>query len=229
VASEEQDASALKALRAVERTREFTIYGDKLEDVEVFKYLGRLLAMDDNDMPAVRANLLKARKVWKRLGKLLRSEGDLAPRVKGLFYKAVVQSVLLFGSETWAVTESSLRVLEGFHIRSAYRMATVNVPRKLNNNTWFYPKNEDVLEEVGLFTIQKYIEVRRQTIADSIVDRPIFKLCWDQESVRGTVPHLWWWEQSMDIDLSRVGGDDLAVVDESDLDLEVFAAEEVDV
>jgi len=29
--------------------------------------------------------------------------------------------------------------------------------------------------------------------------------------------------------LSRVGGDDLAVVDESDLDLEVFAAEEVDV
>ena len=108
-------------------------------------------------------------------------------------------------------------------------MATVNVPRKLNNNTWFYPKNEDVLEEVGLFTIREYIEVRRQTIADSIVDRPIFKLCLDQESVRGTVPHLWWWEQSMDIDLSRVGGDDLAVVDESDLDLEVFAAEEVDV
>ena len=93
-----------------------------------------------------------------------------------ILYKAVVQSVLLFGSETWALTESSLRVLEGFHIRSAYRMATVNVPRKLNNNTWFYPENEDVLEEVGLFTIREYIEVRRQTIADSIVDRPIFKL-----------------------------------------------------
>ena len=80
-----------------------------------------------------------------------------------------------------------------------------------------------------MFTIRKYIEVRRQTIADSIVDRPIFKLCLDQEPVRGTVTHLWWWDQSMDIDLSRVGGDDLAVVDESDLDLEVFAAEEVDV
>ena len=80
-----------------------------------------------------------------------------------------------------------------------------------------------------LFTIREYIEVRRQTIANSIVDRPIFKLCLDQESVRGTVPHLWWWEQSMDIDLLRVGGDDLAVVEKSDLDLEVFAAEEVDV
>ena len=138
-----------------------------------------------------------------------------------MFYKAVVQFVLLFGSETWALTES-LRVLEGFHIRSAYR-ATVNVPRKLNNNTWVYPKNKDVLEEVGLFTIREYIEMRRQTIANTIVDRPIFKLCLDQEPVRGTVPHLWWWEQSIDIDLSRVGGDDLAVVDKSDLDLEVFA------
>ena len=101
-------------------------------------------------------------------------------------------------------------------------MATVNVPRKLNNNNWFYPK-KSFLEEVGLFTFREYIEVRRQTIADSIVDRPIFKLCVEQESVRGTVPHLWWWEQSMDIDLLRVGGDDLAVVDKSDLDLEVFA------
>ena len=137
VASGAQRASALKAAAAVERTREFTIYDDRLESVEAFKYLGRLLAMDDNDMPAVRANIQKSRKVWKRLGILLRSksEGTIAPRVKGMFYKAVVQSVLLFGSETWALTETSLSVLEGFHVRSAYRMATVHCPRKLNSST----------------------------------------------------------------------------------------------
>jgi len=34
----------------------------------IFKYLGRLLAMDnDNDMPAVRANLKKARGVLVKL------------------------------------------------------------------------------------------------------------------------------------------------------------------
>ena len=167
VASGAQRASALKAAAAVERTREFTIYDDRLESVETFKYLGRLLAMDDNDMPAVRANIQKSRKVWKRLGILLRSksEGTIAPRVKGMFYKAVVQSVLLFGSETWALTETSLRVLEGFHVRSAYRMATVHCPRKLNSSTWSYPKTEDVFEEVGLKTIREYIEVRRNTIA----------------------------------------------------------------
>ena len=82
---------------------------------------------------------------------------------------AVVQSILLFGSETWALTETSLSVLEGFHVRSAYRMATVHCPRKLNSSTWSYPKTEDVLEEVGLKTIREYIEVRRNTIAAGIV------------------------------------------------------------
>ena len=33
----------------------FTAYGQSLERVEVFKSLGRLLVMDDNDMPLVRA------------------------------------------------------------------------------------------------------------------------------------------------------------------------------
>ncbi len=30
-------------------TQSFTAYGDKLEGVEVFKYLGQLLAYDDNN------------------------------------------------------------------------------------------------------------------------------------------------------------------------------------
>lgn len=139
-----------------------------------------------------------------------------------MFYKAVVQSVLLFGSETWALTETSLSVLEGFHVRSAYRMVTVHCQRKLNSNssTWSYPKTEDVLEEVGLKTIREYIEVRRNTIA-------ALKLCVDQEPVRGTVRRLWWWEQPMDIDLASVRGYDHAEVAGNDIDLGVFAAVEV--
>ena len=41
----------------------FTAYGEDLERVEVFKYLGRLMAMDDTDTQAIRDNLCKARKV----------------------------------------------------------------------------------------------------------------------------------------------------------------------
>jgi hypothetical protein len=41
------------------------------------------------------------------------------PKVGAKFYKAVVQSVLLYGSETWNLTTTALTRLEGFHIRAA--------------------------------------------------------------------------------------------------------------
>ncbi len=42
--------------------RTFMAYGEDLERVEVFKYLGRLLAYNDNDSQAMRSNLKKVRK-----------------------------------------------------------------------------------------------------------------------------------------------------------------------
>jgi hypothetical protein len=94
----------------------FTAYGQSLERVEVFKYLGRLLAMNDNDMSAVRANLKKARKCWTMFSRLLTGE-NMSPRVCEMFYRAVIQLVLLFGSESWVLTDTAMRVLEGFHVR----------------------------------------------------------------------------------------------------------------
>ncbi|KAL7523505.1 hypothetical protein ACHAXR_000213, partial [Thalassiosira sp. AJA248-18] len=107
----------------------FTAYDVELEKVKVFKYLGRLLAYDDNDMRAVRINIKKARKSWRILPRLLRAE-SISPQVCGMFYKAVVLAILLFGSEIWALTPSAMKCLEGLHIRVAYRMARVNRPRK---------------------------------------------------------------------------------------------------
>jgi phage FluMu protein Com len=132
-----QQQAAVNSARALDVT--FKAYGQSLERVEVFKYLGRLLAMDDNDMPAVRANLKKARKCWTMFSRLLTGE-NMSPRVCGMFYRAVIQSVLLFGSESWVLTDTAMRVLEGFHVRSAYRMAREHKPRK-NNDTgvWRYP------------------------------------------------------------------------------------------
>ena len=75
--------------------------------MEVFKYLGWRVSMDDNDVRAVRSNMKKAPKCWKMLSRLLRSE-NMEPRACGMFYKAVVQAVLLFGSEsTSAVNDAS--------------------------------------------------------------------------------------------------------------------------
>jgi hypothetical protein len=87
-------------------TRTFMAYGEDLERVQVFKYLGRLVSYDDNDSQAMRLNLKKAHKSWAQVSRVLRAE-NTSPKVCGVFYKATVQAVLLFGSETWKLSPLS--------------------------------------------------------------------------------------------------------------------------
>ncbi len=77
--------------------REFVISGDTLRRAESFKYLGRWLGEDDQDGPAVRAQLVKARAVWARVSNVLRSK-NASPCISSMFYKALVQAILLYGS-----------------------------------------------------------------------------------------------------------------------------------
>jgi exonuclease III len=189
----EHSAQALDAV--------FTAYGEELERVEVFKYLGRLLAYDDNDAQALRGNLKKARKCWARLSRVLKAE-NASPRVCGMFYKATVQAVLLFGSETWNLPPSALKCLEGFHLRAARRM-TGMMPCEKPDGSWTYPASEEVLEKAGLYTIAHYMEVRRNTILNFIVNRPIHTLCQDAVRKRGTGNRQYWWEQPMDLEAAR--------------------------
>jgi hypothetical protein len=179
--------------------QQFTVHGDVLERVDVFWYLGRLLSQDDDDIQAVRSQLCKARGTWARIGQVLRRE-NAPPRVSAKFYKAIVQSVLLYGSETWVLSPAVLARLEGFHIHAAYRMAKEHVPRRGPNQQWVYPSSDAVLEECGMHTIGHYINVQRETIAKYVVGRSIFAECQGADQRRGSVPRRWWWEQRMCLD-----------------------------
>jgi hypothetical protein len=198
----QRDMAVRSALALCEQ---FYIHDQVLERVEVFKYLGRLLAQDDDDIQAVRAQIRKARATWARVSNVLRAQ-NATPRISAKFYVAVVQSLLLYNSETWVLSKTALARLEGFHIRAAYKMAKEHVPRRGPDRRWAYPKSEDVLKECGLHTISGYIKVRRDTIAAYVVDRSVFRDCMDSERKRGSVPRQWWWEQEMDLDVYDATG-----------------------
>jgi hypothetical protein len=74
----------------------------QMEAVNAFKYLGCYFATTDSDWPALYRNLQKARSKWAMISKVLVHD-NATPRVSGMFYKAVVQSVLLYGFESWTV------------------------------------------------------------------------------------------------------------------------------
>ena len=91
--------------------RSFEAYAKPLETVSTFKYLGRVMTAGYHDCPAVAGNLVKARKGWGRLLRILIREGA-DKRLSGNFFKVVVQAVLLLGAETWVLTPRIERALE---------------------------------------------------------------------------------------------------------------------
>ena len=92
--------------------RPFPAYSRPLETIALFKYLGRILTTLDDDWTALVRNLGKSRNSWAWLARILGSEGT-SPRVLGMFFKAVVQAVLVLGAETWVTTLCIGRALEG--------------------------------------------------------------------------------------------------------------------
>jgi hypothetical protein len=94
--------------------------------------------------------------------------------------------------------------LAGFHIQAAYQMAKTHKPRQGPRNEWVYLRSEDVLKECGLNTMAEYVQIRRQTIAVYVATRPILQECRQGNQQRGEVPHRWWWEQPMVLDIPDV-------------------------
>jgi hypothetical protein len=193
-----QQESAVRSALAL--CRQFLVHGDMLKHVEVFKYLSCLLAQDNNNAQAIRQQLQKARGVWARVGQVLCGE-NTASRIAAKFYNAVVQAVLLYGSKTWNLTNLALARLKGFHVCAAYKMARTHWPKRGANGVWVYPKMADVLEECGMNTITMYIQSCRQIVAMYVATRPILKACLEGKRWQGLMPHQWWWEQPMCLDV----------------------------
>ena len=112
----------------------FEDYGKPLEAVPSFKYLGRIITAGDNDWPELEGNLVKARKSWGRLTRILSREGA-DKRISGTFFKAVVQQVLLFGAEIWVLAPLIERFLDSFMHGAAQRI-TVRQPRRGWDGKW---------------------------------------------------------------------------------------------
>jgi hypothetical protein len=103
------------------------VHRDILEKVEVYRYLGRLFLQDSDEVQAMRSQLPKARGMWARVGQVLRRD-SAPPRTSAMFYQAILQSILLYGSKMWILSKAVMARLKGFHICVVYWMAKEQVP-----------------------------------------------------------------------------------------------------
>ena len=197
----------------------FEAYGKQLKTVPTFKYLGRILKAGGDDWPAVAGNLGEARKSWGRLKRLLSRYGA-DKRVSGIFFKAVVQQVLLFGAETWVLSPRIERALDSF-MHGAARRITWRHPRRGWDVKWFTPSLGGGMKESGFKEIRTSITNRQNMVAQYIATRTLLYLCEGTKQIGGArVSRRWWYQKGVNWETAK------AKVEETDSELETDTEED---
>ena len=78
-------------------------------------------------------------------------------------YLTIIQAVLLYGSESWTVSERKMNKLHSFHKRAIRHMTGKHI-QKNGEDEWEYPNHESLLKKCKMFPINIYIERRRGTL-----------------------------------------------------------------
>ena len=93
-----------------------------------------------------------------------------------------------------------LKALDSFHHRVARRI-TGMIPRRLPDGTWFYPPLDQAMKQAGLRSMEHYIAVRQDRMAQHIATRAIYTQCVEAHPQRGSAPNIArYWKQNWKLD-----------------------------
>ena len=111
-----------------------------------------------------------------------------------MFYTAMVQSVLPYGSESWVMSPQIGKALDGFH-HQMIRRRTGRMPHQNLERTWAHPSLEEEMLETGMQEVENYVACHHNTITKFIATGPIMDLCLAAAWHPGSRVSKRWWEQ----------------------------------
>ena len=99
----------------INTTNDSPIMLDKgaVEDVSSFKYLGSIVNTNGGTDEDVKARIGKARTAFNKLHKIWKSR-DITTSTKLQIFNTNVKTVLLYGSETWCISKTTLNKVQTF-------------------------------------------------------------------------------------------------------------------
>ena len=121
-----------------------------------FKYLGSCVNRDCNDETEVNNRLKSAGNAFGALRCIFRSK-KISLRAKRVVYNGLILAILLYGAETWSLTEVLFNRLRTFHAQCVRAMCLVT-----KRMTWKeHISTEDLEKKLGMQSIDVYV-YRRQ-------------------------------------------------------------------
>ena len=152
-----------KILRINAENEPITLADSPIEEVEGFTYLGSVLNKNGGTDGDIKGRIQKARTSFRMLRRIWKSK-ELNTRTKLRIFKTNVKTVLLYGSETWKLTTSSLQKLQSFINRCL---------RQILGLRWFdMVSNKDLWEKTRMIPIGEEIKTKRWKWIGHTLRRP---------------------------------------------------------
>ena len=110
-----------------------------------------------------------------------------------IFYRAVIQAVLLFGAESWALQDVIIRTVNSTHVGFLNRIMGKRSIRKYHGS-WDTPASEEMLWAVGIYMADTYIGRRQSKVENWVSLQPLFGICMQETIYEGVGRNilLWW-------------------------------------
>ncbi len=109
-----------------------TVHGKSLEQVSKFVYLGSLFTADGRCEKEVRRRIGIAKSAYRSMEKVLKSRSiDIKVRVRTM--KCYVWSTLMYGCETWTLSDAMIKLLESAEVWFLRRMLRIAWTDKITN------------------------------------------------------------------------------------------------
>jgi hypothetical protein len=101
-----------------------TINGEVLEEVSAFKYLGATLSKGGTCTAEIRIRIATATSAMARLSRVWRS--NISFPTKYRLFRSLVLSILLYGCETWTLTDRMEKRVQAFEMKSMRKLLRIS-------------------------------------------------------------------------------------------------------
>ena len=112
-----------------------------------------------------------------------------------IYYKVIIQTILVYGSESWVINEKVRNKFRTFHNRCA-RFITGRFITKQDDGSWLFPDTKTTLQQAFLLPIDDYITKRRETVSHYVEEKKIYSKCKSAVEQFKSENKLEWWRDN---------------------------------
>jgi hypothetical protein len=122
-----------------------TLKGNNLDEVSSFTYLGSVINQQGGTDEDVKSRIGKARAAFTTLKNIWKSQ-QISTKTKIRLFNSNVKSVLLYGSESWRTTKTTVRKIQTFINSCLRRILRIHWPEKISNTELWQRTNQTPAE-----------------------------------------------------------------------------------